>query len=151
MFAHVVGRLEPAPASTRVARLPATMSSPAARGVGRRERAADVDRSSDGGRERWPDRARRDLARPSADERHLGDVGDLLERLLSWRASCAQLRVVVAVAPQRERHDRDVVDRAGLDERRRCARRQRSRLAAELLVQAHERRLFVLRRRESAR
>jgi hypothetical protein len=54
-----------------------------------------------------------------------------------------QLEIVVAGAPQRQRHDRHVVDRAGLDERHRGAGRNQVEIRRELLVESNERGFFL--------
>src|SRR5687767_6016912 len=86
----------------------------------------------------------RDLARPSADDRHFGDVGDLGDRLAELRGDEAQLMVVVPAAPQRERQYGDVVDGSRFDEGSGCPRGKPIEIGRKLFVQANEGARLVL-------
>ena len=67
-----------------------------------------------------------------------------LERLLQLCRHLPQPHVVVAAAPQRQGHDRHVVDRARLDERAPTRRAGCGRVGRQLLVEPDERALLVL-------
>ena len=85
-----------------------------------------------------------DLARASADQRDLRHVRHFSDRLSYLCRRFAELVVVVSGAPQRHRDDRHVINRSGLDERRADARGNAVGVGRQLLVQSHERTLFVL-------
>ena len=81
----------------------------------------------------------RHLAPVAAGDRHLRDVGELLQLVAQFGGHEPERRAVVAGPPEGQRHHRHVVDRPRLDHGRRCAWRQRAGGRAELLVEAHER------------
>ena len=91
------------------------------------------------------------LAALPADDGDRRDVRHLLDRVVELRGEPAQLEIAVAVAPERQRQDRHVVDRARLDERRRGAGRDQVEVGEHLLVQPDDALLFVLADVESAR
>ena len=75
------------------------MSRAAVRTLARGERLLDRERIEAARRERRGIEIDRHLARPAADDRDLGDVGQLLERLLQLPGHLAQPQVVVARRP----------------------------------------------------
>ena len=119
---------------------------PRTRGRSRRRAPASTPSGSSAARvERGRIERHGDLPRPAADDGDLRDVRDLLDRFPELAGQLPEAHVVVARTPQRERHHGHVVDRPRLDDR--AARRRaaaRTGDACELLVEAHERALFVL-------
>ena len=70
--------------------------------------------------------------------------GDCLMTSCDLRRHAPQLEIAVALAPQRQRQNRHIVDRARLDQRRRRARRDQIEVRGELLVQPDDALLLVL-------
>ena len=68
----------------------------------------------------------------------------LLDSVVQLGRQAAQLVIPVALAPERQREDGNVIDRARLDERRRSPRRDQVEVGEHFLVQAHDGPLFVL-------
>ncbi len=63
------------------------------------------------------------LPRQAADDLRLRNIVQLLELVLQLARDLPELIRVVVLAPQRQRHDRHIVDGAHLDERLRHSRR----------------------------
>ncbi len=79
------------------------------------------------------------LALRPADDRRFRNVVHLLHRDVRFLDDLPQLIAAVPVAPERQRQNRHVVDRAHLDQRPRSARRHAVEIRIQLVVGAHHR------------
>ena len=84
------------------------------------------------------------LAALPADDGDGGDLIHLLDGVVQLRGEAPQLVIAVALARERQRQDRHIIDRARLDQRRRGARRDQVEVGEHLLVQPDDGFLFVL-------
>src|SRR5579862_5788875 len=82
------------------------------------------------------------LSRLAADNGSLGNIVQLLQRVFQFARNTAQLIGVIVLAPQRERHDGDVVDGASLYERLRNTGRNTIKIGVQLVVRLNERVFF---------
>ena len=74
------------------------------------------------------------LAGLPSDDRGFRNIIQLLERVFQFTRDAAQMVRVVVFAPERERHDGDIIDRAALDNRLRNSRRDAIEVGVELVV-----------------
>jgi hypothetical protein len=84
-----------------------------------------------------------DLSTFATDEGDVADVGHLFDALAQLRGDSAQLEGFEAITPQRQGKHGHVVDGARFDEGLGDPRRHAVEVRAQLVVQAHERVLFV--------
>ena len=89
------------------------------------------------------------LAALAADQRHGRDVRGLFDGVIHLRRDAAEIEIAVAFAPERQRKYRNVIDRAGFDQRLRRARRDQIQVGGQLLVQPDDGLLFVLSDQET--
>ena len=112
-----------------------------------RVRAAELRHNSAGresiGREPLRIEHHAHLARLPADDRGLGNVVQLLQRIFELGCDPPQLVCVVILAPERERENRHVVDRSHLDNRLRNSLRNAVKVRIQLVVGLDDRVFFV--------
>src|ERR1019366_2714304 len=85
----------------------------------------------------------------AADQSDGGNVRRLFDRVACLSRNSPKFEVTVPLAPECQRQDRNVVNRAGLDQRRRCARWNEVQIRVQLLVQPDDAFLFVLTDKEA--
>ena len=80
----------------------------------------------------------------SPDDLHLRDVDYLFDLVVDLGRNSSECEMVIAIARQRKREDRDIVNGTGLDEGLACARRDQVEVGKHLLVKLDDALFLIL-------